>query len=238
MTTSTSEPPHHRTPSIISVSTTADTEYVLARESQDLLQQTRQSTESRASRPDPDETFLQGRSNEDNKATSFSLQHDLEQQHQAGESRRLDTGGSGSSSPTGSTSYNSDPELLEMLENDDIETDFDLTEEELEEGQASDVGDPLVYRGRRRRRKRWVDDEETKEKSLFEVCQGSLGKLHAELTACASSDTSSPFASSPHVGIAAIQLSTRRSSFLYPDHMRLDHPVLLRAYRDSLPSLV
>lgn len=80
-------------------------------------------------------------------------------------------GGSASSasgSGTGSgSSYES--ELLEMLENDDEATDFELNEDELEEALGSDAAEPLVGRGRRRRRRKWDDEEENKDRSLFEV---------------------------------------------------------------------
>lgn len=169
MSPSTPRKTHSRTLSSLSTPGTPDTEYVLAQESLEETP-TRKGTRSRASRPDLDldETFQDRGDSSNNKFTSFNLQHDLGE----GEERafhREDTGGSGSSHASRSESYSSDPELLEMLENDDIDTELDMTEEELEDGLLSDAGEPLVSRGRRRRRKRWTDAEENKEKSLFEV---------------------------------------------------------------------
>ena len=81
-------------------------------------------------------------------------------------------GSQGSSSGSGSGSINSDS-VLEVLDNDDVlddELGLDIDEEEGgDEGLGADVDDPLVSRGRRRRRKRWNEAEEKGEKSLFEV---------------------------------------------------------------------
>lgn len=62
-----------------------------------------------------------------------------------------------------------------MLENDEVGDELDIGDSEIEEGLASDPGEPLVGgRRRRRRRRRFDEDDEAKDKSLFEVRRSPL----------------------------------------------------------------
>jgi len=229
MSPSTPQRSHSRKFSIASTPGTPDTGYVLAQES---LEDSPTPAGSHASRPDLDETSSLPEI--DNDATSFQLQHNLLQSNPS--PRRQDTSASNSSSASGSGSYSTDPELLEMLENDDTETDFDITEEELEDGLLSDVGDPLVSRGRRRRRKRWIEDEEVKEKSLFEV--RCLPWRTCSLAARATSDTGPSSTSTSHARLTTIQFLASWCRLLHPDSMCSHNPLLLRPHCHRLSCLV
>jgi hypothetical protein len=75
---------------------------------------------------------------------------------------------SGSSSLSYGSRYSFNEEsMLEVLDNDDGDEDYDSLEDE--DGSAMDAAEPLVSGRRRRQRRRWDDSENNKERSLLEV---------------------------------------------------------------------
>jgi hypothetical protein len=58
-----------------------------------------------------------------------------------------------------------------MLENDDTDAELEMHEDDLEDALSSDPGAPLVSRARRRRRPHWEENDEDRDRSLFQVSQ-------------------------------------------------------------------
>lgn len=151
-----------------------------------------------------------------------------------------DMQGPPSGSSSGSYNSNSTSSELEVLENDE-ETDeeevlFDEGEGEGMDGEEVEAGEPLVARGRRRR-KRW-DDGDKRETSLIEVRTYTLREGYPDETARTSIGPSPPFTSTTSPCFTTLQLPSSRCGILHSDHLCSRGIISMCAYCHCLSCLV
>lgn len=150
------------------------------------------------------------------------------------------------SPPTPATSSGTSIEdsVLEFLEELDEVDELELDEEEMfddEEddgrgldGPTPDVNEPLMSRGRSRRRRRWAEDGRIGDRSLLEVRSMSAG-----LTSARPAITpGAPSSSSTLVAPAYLLIPSRRCRSVHSYLRHIGRSLRVCSYRDCVPGMV